>query len=49
MVLPLTTNKRGVSMLFSKEVQKNFLKEVEKCVLKGEDGYIEAILFACEE
>tara|TARA_R100000234_G_C4923610_1_gene145288 strand:+ start:407 stop:634 length:228 start_codon:yes stop_codon:yes gene_type:complete len=36
-------------MLFSKEVQKNFLKEVEKCVLKGEDGYIEAILFACEQ
>ena len=36
-------------MLFSNEGQKNFLKEVEKCVLKGEDGYIEAILFACEE
>tara|TARA_R110002020_G_scaffold405142_7_gene615188 strand:- start:1572 stop:1799 length:228 start_codon:yes stop_codon:yes gene_type:complete len=36
-------------MLFSNEVQKNFVKEVEKCVLSGNDGYIEAILFACEE
>jgi hypothetical protein len=36
-------------MLFSDEVIKNFVKEVEKCVLKGDDGYIEAILFACEE
>ena len=36
-------------MLFSKEVRDNFVKEIEKHVLSGEYGYIDAILFACEK
>ena len=36
-------------MLFSKEVRNNFLKEVEKCVLNEEYGYIDAVLFVCED
>ena len=36
-------------MLFSKERRNDFMKEVEKTVLKGELGYIESILSVCEE
>ncbi len=36
-------------MLFSKERRNDFMKEVEKTVLKGDLGYIESILSVCEE
>jgi len=35
-------------MLFSKEDQNDFMKGIEKYVLSGECGYIDAILLSCE-
>lgn len=36
-------------MLFSKDVQNEFIKKIEEFVLSGDYGYIDAILLACEE
>ena len=36
-------------MLFSKEIQNEFVRRIEEFVLAGEYGYIDSILLACEE
>ena len=36
-------------MLFSKEIQREFIKKIEEIVLSGEYGYIDAIILACDE
>tara|TARA_Y100000034_G_C6772701_1_gene344784 strand:+ start:368 stop:595 length:228 start_codon:yes stop_codon:yes gene_type:complete len=35
-------------MLFSEEIQHDFMKHVERAVLNGELGYIDAVLESCE-
>jgi len=36
-------------MLFSKEIQSEFIRRIEQLVLSGDYGYIDAILSSCEE
>ncbi len=36
-------------MLFSTEVQNEFIRKIEEFVLSGDYGYIDAIILACEE
>jgi len=36
-------------MLFSKEIQNEFIRRIEEYVLSGDYGYIDAILLSCEE
>jgi hypothetical protein len=45
----LYKDKKGFYMLFSEEIQNDFVKHVEKVVLGGELGYIDAVLESCEQ
>jgi len=35
-------------MLFSEEIQNDFVRHIEEVVLNGEVGYIDAVLECCE-
>ena len=36
-------------MLFSEDLQHEFIKRIETIVINGEVGYIDAVLVACDE